>query len=105
LSSSHFLTPGQLQLLATEVVGPAPGWNAKIEIPVGGGIFVGGEEASDLFARALLQATPLPPPHEQEFDEDAGSLVLDHLWTATSAGRQARDNAIASDSDGTSPVR
>jgi hypothetical protein len=52
-----------------------------------------------------LQATPLPPPHEQEFDEDAGSLVLDHLWTATSAGRQARDNAIASDSDGTSPVR
>jgi hypothetical protein len=105
LSSSHFLTPGQLQLLATEVVGPAPGWNAKIEIPVDGGIFVGGEEASDLFARALLQATPLPSPHEQEFDEDAGSLVLDHLWTATSAGRQARDNANASDSDGTSPVR
>lgn len=103
MRSSHFLTAGQLQILATDVIGPAPGWNAKIEIPVGDGIFVDGEEASDLFARALLQATPLPPPYEQEFDEDAGSLVLDHLWTATSAGRQARDKAIATDSDGTGP--
>jgi hypothetical protein len=36
-----------------------------------------------------MEAVPIRPPYEEEFDENAGSIVLDHIWKPTEAGRAA----------------
>ncbi|WP_441279230.1 hypothetical protein AB7783_26505 [Tardiphaga sp. 172_B4_N1_3] len=82
------LTPGQIVLLHTEVIGPAPGWNADLEVRLHSAI-VTGAEAADLLLRGLMEAVPIHPPYEEEFDENAGSIVLDHIWKPTEAGRAA----------------
>jgi hypothetical protein len=83
------LSEAQRLLLATEAIGPAPGWNADLEIPLQGGVILNGDEAADLFARGLLSASPIPPPHEEETNEHSGSITLDHVWHATPAGLTA----------------
>jgi len=88
------LTQGQLALLHIEVLGPAPGWNADLEIRLHSAI-VTGAEAADLLLRGFLRAIPIPPPYEEEFDPASGSIVLDHVWIPTEAGRAALSIALA----------
>jgi hypothetical protein len=90
------LTQGQLALLRIEVIGPAPGWNADLEVRLYS-MIVTGAEAADLLMRGLLEAIPLPPPHDEEFDPSSGSIILDHIWRPTEAGRSALSAALAGD--------
>ncbi len=93
------LTQGRIALLGAEVIGPAPGWNADLEVRLHGTI-VTGAEAADLFSRGLMQALPIPPPYEEEFDPTSGSILLDHAWTPTEPGRAARSTALGGIAEG-----
>lgn len=86
------LTEAQINALAqiekTTVLGPAPGWNADIEISTPEGP-VCGSELKPLFEMGLLSAQPASPPHVEDFNEDSGSITLDSTWIITPAGRAA----------------
>lgn len=88
------LTEGQLALLRIEVIGPAPGWNADLEVRLYS-MVVTGAEAADLLLCGLLEAIPIPPPHDEDFDPNSGSIILDHIWRPTAAGRSALSAALA----------
>ena len=67
------------------VCGPGPGWNASIWIAD----VCDGDDLAVLFGLGLVTAAPKPPPHFEDFDEDAGSIKCDHFWSVTDAGREA----------------
>jgi hypothetical protein len=74
---------------AQPVNGPAPGWNADCELAPDGHEPMDGTDLQTLFNLGLLSAIPIPPPHSEDFNEEAGSIVRDHEWVITPAGRAA----------------
>lgn len=89
------LTDGQRATLAytqkfprSPILGPKPGWNGAAELTIGQHCIDGGE-LQQLFDWGYLEATDIPPPHEEEFDEETGSITRSHAWHLTDAGRAA----------------
>lgn len=86
------LTAGQIKVLKyatrSRIKGPSPGWNADVELSIGG-LSVGGEELQPLFDAGLLEALAIPPPHDEEFDPEMGSLTITHEWRTSPAGLTA----------------
>lgn len=79
-----------LKYIADQPVhGPAHGWNADCELAPDGQEPIDGADLQVLFNIGLLTASPIPPPHSEDFNEEAGSIVRDHEWTITPAGRLA----------------
>lgn len=74
-----------LQPLTAPVLGPAPGWNCDCILDLDEP--VDGVDLQALFNLGLVVATPIPPPHTDDFNEDSGSLVRDHAYSITDAGR------------------
>lgn len=70
-----------------DIEGPRPGWNVDCQLSTPDGV-IDGMEFVPLFAKGLMEAVPKPPPHSEESNED-GSLVRDHWWKITEAGRAA----------------
>lgn len=68
---------------AGPVLGPAPGWNARIWLEN----VCDGPELAELFHKGLIEARPIPPPHEEAHDPEAGSMTYDHVYALTDAGR------------------
>lgn len=66
--------------------GPAPGWNADVELEIAPGKFIDGADLHELFKIGAIVANPVPPPHTEDFDEDSGSIVRDHEWSITPLG-------------------
>lgn len=83
------LTKAQLDGLSymsrVAVRGPAPGWNASVEIE---GV-CDGEDLVVLFREKLITSEPAAPPHQEYFHEDAGSITCDHLYRLTPSGLAA----------------
>ena len=78
-------------------IGPAVGWNADVELAIGDGQPFDGADLKSLFSKGLIDATLIPPPHVEHFDPDSGSIVNDHEWVITPAGRAAIRNHEASE--------
>lgn len=68
-----------------DIEGPRLGWNADCQLSTPHGD-IDGTEFVPLFAKGLMEAVPKPPPHSEESNEE-GSLVRDHWWRITDAGR------------------
>lgn len=87
------LTKDQVRALAfiaqQPVLGPLPGWNADCELAPEGIEPIDGSDCQALFNMGYLAATPAPPPHTEDFNEESGSIVRDHEWHITPAGRAA----------------
>ncbi len=71
------------------VVGPAPGWNADVLLESGGREICDGSDLKWLFDQGLISASPAPPPHNEQFNEESGSITCDHLYKPTAAGLAA----------------